>query len=87
MGKIKELSDVSITAYHPHVHTASAPEPVPAELVLLRPGVLAPLCFRQAVIAVGEAAEPVRVTALTSDMLLTRSTYSLNSLAERCLHR
>ncbi len=79
MGKIKELSDVSITADHPHVQPALAPEPVPPELVILRLLVLRPLRFRQAMVPVREAAEPVRVAAERSDVFLARATYILNS--------
>jgi hypothetical protein len=79
VGKIKELSDVSITADHPHVHAARTPVAVPPELVRLRLLVLGPLRFGQAVVPVREATDPVRVTTLAPNMLRTRATDSLNA--------
>ena len=87
MGKIKELSDVVIAADHPHVHAASAPEAVPAELVLLRLDVLQPLRFRQTVVPVRKAADPIRVTAHAADVFLTGTANVLNSVVQSGLDR
>ena len=82
MGKIKELSDVSITADHPYIHAARAPVAVPPELAVLRLDVLQPLRFREAVVPIRKTADPVRVATLASDMFRARSTYRLNAQSE-----
>lgn len=77
MGKIKELSDVSITADHPNVHAVSAPEAVTPELVRLRLLVFGPLRFHKAMVPVRKTADPIRVAAHLAE-LLACSAYRLN---------
>jgi hypothetical protein len=80
VGKIKELSDVSSTADYPYVHAASAPEAVPAQLVLLRLNVFQPFGLRQAMISVRKTTDPIWVTALAANMFLTGAADSFNLL-------
>jgi hypothetical protein len=82
VGKIKELSDVSITADHPHIHAALTPEAVPAKLMLLRLDVFQPLRFGHAMIPVRKAADPIRVTALPADVFFTGAANFLNSVVQ-----
>lgn len=78
---------MSSTTDHPDVHAASAPEAVPAKLVLLWLSVLGPLSFRQAMVAVWETTDPIRVAALAANMFFTGAAYRLNSLCQRRFHR
>jgi hypothetical protein len=86
VGKIKELSDVLVTANYPYIHAARTPETVSAELMILRFDVWRPFRFRQAMITVGETAEPVRVAPDRRLMLFARATYRLNSPGQWVLH-
>jgi hypothetical protein len=77
---------VGVTAYYPHIHTALPPETVSAKLVLFRFLVLRPFRFHQAMIAIWEAAEPVRISALPADMLFAGAANIFNSAFEPSLH-
>jgi hypothetical protein len=76
---------VFIAADYPHVHATLAPEAVPAELVLLRPDIIQPLRFCEAVVPVRKATDPVRVTALATDVFLTGAADYLNSVFQSVL--
>jgi hypothetical protein len=78
---------VSITANHPDIHAASAPETVAPKLVVLRLDALQPLSFRQAMVAVRKATEAVRVTAHRPDMFLTGTVDPLNLVFQSSLYR
>jgi hypothetical protein len=79
-GKTNELFNVFIAADYPHVHAASAPEAVPAQLMLFRLNVFQPFGLRQAVIPVRKTTDPIWVTALAANMFFTSSADCFNLL-------
>lgn len=76
---------MSITADHPYVQAALTPEAVPAQLMLLRLNVFEPFGFREAVIPVRKATDPIRVTAHAANMFFTGAADCLNSVVQSVL--
>jgi hypothetical protein len=77
---------VSSTANHPDIHAASTPEAVPAELMLLWLNVFQPLRFREADIPVRKTAYPIRVAALSADVLFAGAPDIFNSAFQPVLY-